>query len=73
MEFMFEIEDAMMEADVLQSLLLALIDSAYGCGGYTFNTYEAAFSHVCTLAYEHFKHLRELTDKAFELSDNERS
>lgn len=73
MEFMFEIEDAMTEADVLQSLLLALIDSAYGCGGYTFNTYEAAFSHVCLLASDHFKHLRELTDKAFALRDNERS
>lgn len=54
-----------MEADALQSLLLALVDSAYGCG-YEFITYEAAFSHICTLAYEHFEHLRELTNKAFE-------
>ena len=73
MELMFDIEALMTEADVLQSLLLALIDSAYGCGGYTFNTYEAAFSHVCLLASEHFEHLRELTNKAFALRDNERS
>lgn len=72
MELMFDIEDMMMEADVLRSMLLAVTDSAYS-NHYEFDAYEAAFNYVCTLACEHFKHLEELKDKAFELSDNERS
>lgn len=71
MELMFDIEDAMMEADALRSMLLAVTDSAYS-GGYAFDTYEAAFNYVSSLACEHFKHLKELTDKAFELRDTEK-
>ena len=70
-ELMFDIEDAMMEADVLRSTLLAVTVAAYE-GGYAFDTYEAAFNYVCSLACEHFKHLKELTDKAFALKDTEK-
>lgn len=71
MELMFDIEDAMMEADTLRSTLLAVTIAAYE-SGYTFDTYETAFNHVCSLACEHFKHLEELTDKAFALRDTEK-
>lgn len=71
MELMFEIEDAMIEADALRSMLLSVTVAAYD-GSYTFDTYEAAFDYVCTLACEHFNHLRELTDKAFGITDEER-
>ncbi len=72
MELMFDIEDAMMEAETLRSTLLAVTVAAYE-GGYTFDTYEAAFNHIYGLACDHFKHLKELTDKAFELRDNRKS
>lgn len=72
MKLMFDIEDAMMEADALRSTLLAVTDSACN-SGYTFDTYEAAFNHICSLAYDHFKHLEELTKRTFELRDNKKS
>ncbi len=72
MEFVSDIEKMAMEADSLQSLLVAVIDAAYN-GSYSFNTYEMAFNHVCMLAYEHFKHLEELTDRIIKLADDEKS
>lgn len=71
MELKFDIEDAMMEAGALRSMLLAVTDSAY-TGNYPFDTYEAAFDYVCMLACDHFKHLSELTDEAFGLRDAEK-
>lgn len=66
MKLMFDIEDVMMEADALRSLLLAVTGAAYE-SGYGFDTCEAAFNHICSLACEHFKHLEELKERAFEL------
>lgn len=71
MELKFDIEYAIMEADALRSMLISVTVAAYD-GGYTFDTYEAAFNYVCMLACDHFKHLEEMTDEAFGLRDAEK-
>lgn len=65
MELMFEIEETMLEADILNGLIGAVTDAAYN-GSYGFDYFETVFNHICNLAYDHSEHLKKLTDKAFE-------
>ena len=71
MELMFEIEETMLEAEVLNGLLRAVINTAYD-GSYGFGCFETAFNHICSLAQDHSEHLGKLTDKAFGITDEER-
>lgn len=68
MELMFEIEETMLEAEVLNGLLRAVTNTAYD-GSYGFGCFETAFNHICNLADEHYGHLVRLTDEAFGLPD----
>lgn len=65
MELMFEIEETMLEADILNGLLRAVTNTAYD-DSYGFDYFETAFNHICNLAHDHSKHLEKLADKAFE-------
>ncbi|MFG6329276.1 MAG: hypothetical protein K1W06_07390 [Lachnospiraceae bacterium] len=66
MELMFEIEETMLEAEILNSLLRAVTNTAYD-GSYEAGYFETAFNHICNLAHDHSKHLEKLTDEAFAL------
>ncbi len=72
MKLMFEIEEAVMEAEALTSMMLAVMDAGYN-GNYGFDDYEPAFNYLCSLSYNHFKKLEQLKDKAFALSNDKKS
>lgn len=72
MELMFEIEETMLEADILNGLIGAVTDAAYN-GSYGFDYFETVFNHICNLAYDHSEHMKKLTDEAFELKSLEKA
>lgn len=72
MELAFEIEDAMYEAKALNSLLRAVTDSAYN-SDYDLDYFETAFNHICNLADDHSKRLKQLMDEAFALLHNQQA
>lgn len=63
MEFVSDIEKMAMEADSLQSLLLAVIDAAYN-GSYNTKDYEEVFYYLCDMAYKQSQCLEELKEKS---------
>ncbi|MCX4328301.1 MAG: hypothetical protein OSJ45_13580 [Lachnospiraceae bacterium] len=71
MELMFEIEETMLEADILNGLLRAVTNAAYD-GSYGFDYFETAFNHICNLADEHYGHLEKLTNRTFEANKKEK-
>lgn len=66
MELESKIEDALYEADILQSTLLAIWTAMYE-GHNDFKEYESALHGVCVRACDLRNYLDALTDEAFAL------